>query len=677
LLAILTVLFALSTAAVNVPYPTSGAVNTRPNFVMIMVDDLDMSSVAKMPAVRKLIASQGATFSQYFATTPLCCPARASILRGQYAHNHGVLRNTGDDAGFTAFHERGHESDSLATILHAAGYQTALIGKYLNGYSPAGGNRTYIPPGWDTWVAGVNHDAYSSFNYELNVNGELVKHGRDESDYITDVLSGHALDFLDRAAGTSSPFFLYLAPYAPHAPSIPAPRHEGQFSGASAPRTPAFNTGVRGKADWVRTSSRLDNARIAKIDQGYQDALESLQAVDEMVQAVVHRLEEYGLLESTYVLFLSDNGQFLGEYRQPHGKDAPYDAAARVPLMIRGPRIASGVAVERIALNIDLLPTFTDLAGLPTPGFVDGRSLVPLLTGNDRHWRVSALIEGFGKETESNEGGEQSTPSFRALRTEEILYVEYETRERELYDLRQDPYQIANIAERSPETLLSDYSRHLDALATCSGRGCHRLEDTLLAGVSDGSRRAKQPGRAANQPPDLVVPAVDGVDISANRRLPVGGEENLTAQVHLRMPKRARKSGRLYLRVFVNAVDRQGTLVAALESPSSEMGPSGGRKRQRLGGVPVNARGWVELDVSGALDVSGPIIVTLRARDGAAVTVSTEQSEKAPELVPSRDRAQGTDNYKKHKKQKAKRKRDVRGQQRDRARPRNPDRPGR
>jgi len=486
-LAVLALLFGLSMVATIQPPGSPAAARTPPNFVVIVVDDLDSGSVSYMPAVSRLLAGRGATFSRFFATTPLCCPSRASILRGQYAHNHQVLRNTGDDAGFTAFHESGHESETIATELDAAGYETALIGKYLNGYGSRHQERSYVPPGWDFWVAGADHDAYGSFNYDLNVKGKIVRHGDHARDYLTDVLAAHALDFLDQSTGSNQPFFLYLAPYAPHSPSTPAPRHQGMFAGESAPRTPAFNErNIQDKPHWVQ-SSRLSEERIGRIDSGYRLRLESLMAVDEMIDVVVQRLDERGALANTYLLFLSDNGYFLGEYRQPHGKDAPYDAASRVPLIVRGPGIAEGSSIDKIALNTDLFPTIAEFAGIAAPPFVDGRSMVPLLTGSDRGWRDVALIEGFGKETESNEGTETSTPPFRALRSKEILYAEYETGERELYNLHKDPHQIANIARETPKSLLREYSRRLDALAACAGSECARLENDPIPNRSNGA----------------------------------------------------------------------------------------------------------------------------------------------------------------------------------------------
>lgn len=458
------------------------AETSKPNFVVFLIDDLDSASVESMEEVNRLLAARGMTFSRFFATTPLCCPSRASILRGQYAHNHGVLRNTGEDAGFSAFQESGSETQTMATLLDAAGYETALIGKYLNGYSPRGDRGGYVPPGWDFWAAGVGHAAYANFNYQLNVNGELFNYGDRDADYLTDVLAGYTRDFLDGVASSGQPFLLYLAPYAPHSPATPAPRHKGLFRGTKAPRSPAFNQRrVRKKPRWITSTKRLTSTRIDKIDEGFAMRLESLQAVDEMIGAVVQQLEDQGVLDNTYLFFLSDNGYFLGEYRQPHGKDAPYDAAARVPLIVRGPGIPSGSTTGKIALNLDLLPTMLDLAGSTSPPFVDGRSLRPLLNDNERHWRRSALIEGFGKETESNEPGESSTPPFRALRTERVLYVEYETGEHELYDLRRDPHQLTNIVSNSSKALRRIYSRRLGQLAACAGSECQSIENEPLA----------------------------------------------------------------------------------------------------------------------------------------------------------------------------------------------------
>jgi arylsulfatase A-like enzyme len=488
----LAIVWGLTAVSVSNWRVTAMAAEVRPNIVTIVVDDLDIAAVAEMPSVKSLLTETGTTFTQFFAPTPLCCPSRVSMLRGQYAHNHGVLRNTGEDAGFPEFLASGYESETLATLLQADGYSTALIGKYLNGYVPADDPRipvtqTYIPPGWDTWISGVTHAAYDSFDYTLNVNGSLVDFGDAEDDYLTDVLTTYAVDFLDRAATRDQPYFLFLTPYSPHSPAVPAPRHQGMFHGATAPRTPSFNEAdIADKPAWVQAGGSLSERKQQRIDESYQRRLESLQAVDEMVQAVMVTLAEHDQLESTYILFLSDNGFFLGEHRQPRGKGAPYDAAAHIPLIIRGPSISAGTQIDGIALTNDLLPTLADLAGVATPSFVDGRSLVPLWTGHASPWRQTAIIEGFGLEFESAEREAEQTPAFQALRTANMLYVEYETGERELYDLQNDPFELHNLINEVPADDLRRYAEHLAALAGCAAAECRTLEDEPMAPVPSG-----------------------------------------------------------------------------------------------------------------------------------------------------------------------------------------------
>ena len=473
-----------------------------PNVVLILTDDLDVASVAAMPNVRRLIANQGLTFSNFFATTPLCCPSRASILRGQYAHNHGVLRNTGDeDAGFAAFHDQNREDSTLATWLQAAGYRTALFGKYLNGYTNPTVGRGYVPPGWDEWGAGIDHRAYEGFGYQLNENGRVVDYGRGANDYMTDVLAGQATSFVEAAATAGGPFFLYFAPYAPHAPSTPAPRHEGEFADAQVRRGPAFNEpDVRDKPRWVRSSPPLSDKQIARLDADQRQRLRSLQAVDEAVADLVRTLAASGELERTVILFTSDNGVFLGEHRQPHGKNAPYDPAIHVPLIVRGPGIAPGQSTAALALNIDLAPTIADLAGIAPADFVDGRSLAPLLQGEtEGSGRQAFLAEGFGgSDKENGKGGGTPTPPFAALRTADLLYIEYETGERELYDLRRDPDQLKNLAKDTDRATFSDLSARLTDLRRCAAADCRQAEDgaPALAAVD----RADRPSaRAADQ----------------------------------------------------------------------------------------------------------------------------------------------------------------------------------
>ena len=206
---------------------------SRPNIVFILTDDLSMNLVQFMPHVLEM-QRHGATFANYFVTDSLCCPSRSSIFTGRYPHNTGVFRNTGNDGGYLVFRDRGHEQATFATALSAAGYRTAMLGKYLNGYLPA----IHPPaPGWTTWAVAGN--GYPEFNYNLNQDGRILHYGDKPSDYLTDVLSARAVKFIKEADG--SPFFIEIATFAPHAPYTPAPRDANALPGLQAPRTPAFN----------------------------------------------------------------------------------------------------------------------------------------------------------------------------------------------------------------------------------------------------------------------------------------------------------------------------------------------------------------------------------------------------------------------------------------------------
>ena len=196
----------------------------RPNIVFLLTDDLDVRTADLMPRLPVLIGQHGLTFTRAYVTQSLCAPSRASILTGQYPHNHRVLDNTGPDGGFAAF-RRGPEASTIATWLRAGGYRTALVGKYINGY-PTSARPDYIPPGWSEWTAqesDLTQDRY--VNYFLNENGNVIPYGNKEVEYETDVLSNKAVSFIDRAVEAKTPFFLYVATDAPHLHAIPAPRH--------------------------------------------------------------------------------------------------------------------------------------------------------------------------------------------------------------------------------------------------------------------------------------------------------------------------------------------------------------------------------------------------------------------------------------------------------------------
>jgi arylsulfatase A-like enzyme len=344
-----------------------------------------------LPIVQSQLVAQGTTFANFLAATPGCGPARASILTGQYPHNHGLRRSGDKNGGFDKFHEAGSEQSTIATWLQGAGYRTALIGKYFNEY-PQDDDPTYIPPGWSEWY-GVTKEGY--YGFRVNENGTVRKYPRLKG-YSTDIFAQQANDFIARTAPTAQPLFAYIAPRAPHNPPEPARRHEGAFADAPAPRPPSFDEAdVSDKPRWVQVLPRLTADIIATTDDFYRKRLETLLAVDELVGGLIETLEASGALDNTYIFFTSDNGYHLGAYRIIKDKGAPYEESISMPLVVRGPGVLVGHTVNDLGSQVDLGATFAGWADATVPTVIDGRSLAPVLTEGDRiaPWRQVALVE--------------------------------------------------------------------------------------------------------------------------------------------------------------------------------------------------------------------------------------------------------------------------------------------
>jgi arylsulfatase A-like enzyme len=447
-----------------------------------MTDDEDVAIHEFMPKTKALLEDQGTTFESFFVTYPFCCPARATILRGQYAHNTHIVGNELPWGGFEKFRQLGLESSTMATWLQAAGYHTAMMGKYLNRYQP---ERDGVPPGWDEWYVGGN--AYVSYNYVLNENGRTVAYGDQPKDYLNNVLTEKAVQTIRAASASGQPFFLYVLPYTPHSPSVAAPRHQGMFADAKLPRTPAFNEAdVSDKPAFIRGIPPLDAKQIGRFEDEYRRRLDSLQAVDDMVESIVNALKAAQVLDHTYVMYSSDNGFHLGEHRLPAGKDFPYEEDIRVPAVVRGPGVPAGQRIKATVLDNDFAPTLAEIAGIAPPDFVDGRSFLPLLKAPQQAWRQSFLIERRQLEVQYVElaarrgivGAElDRSAQYDAIRTADWIYIEYGTGERELYDLAGDPYQLDNVVETADPTVVEALAARLQELRLCAGADCRQLED--------------------------------------------------------------------------------------------------------------------------------------------------------------------------------------------------------
>ena len=431
--------------------------SARPNVVVVMTDDQDVRSLRVMSTVREQLRRSGTTFTNSFATFPLCCPSRSTFLTGQYAHNHGVQDNEPPAGGYAAF----DDSRTLPISLRAAGYRTGLVGKYLNGYSTR-----RVPPGWSDWHALMRHHN-RMYGYVLNENGRSRSYGSRPRDYQTDVLARKAAGFIDRASRGRKPFFLTLATGAPHSETgrepgarnpRPAPRHRDRFRRTQLPRPPSFNEAdISDKPAFVRSEPLIRGQALKTLAGRHRGRLGSLLAVDDAVRRLVAELRDAGELANTLIVFTSDNGFLLGEHRLT-AKTKLYEESARVPLLMRGPGVPRGVERRQITGNIDLAPTILDVTGAQPRRLMDGRSLIPLARSPGAASARDILFENQGS---------------AAVRTSRYLYAEHRSGETELYDLRADPFQLRSRHDDpalAPTRALLE--QRLRELEDCAGASC-------------------------------------------------------------------------------------------------------------------------------------------------------------------------------------------------------------
>ena len=450
--------------------------------MFILTDDLSMNLLRYMPHVQAM-ERDGLTFSNYFVSDSLCCPSRASIFTGNLPHDTGVYNNVPPQGGLATFRARNEERHTFAVALKRGGYRTAMMGKYLNGYLdqhgaasiPAG---AYVPPGWSEWdVAGWG---YPEFDYYLYSDGKVVHYGSRPSDYLTDVLARSGIEFINKTTASRTPFFLELATFAPHAPSVPAPRNAHAFPGLRAPRAPNFDVLPTNAPDWLAPHPRLTPRRLAEVNNAFRRRAQSVLAIDAMIGRIERALGADGVASKTYLVFSSDNGYHTGEYRLMPGKLTAFDTDIHVPLVVVGPGVPAGRTTAAMAENIDLAKTFAAIGGTTMPG--DGHSLLPLLKGQaPSNWRNAVLIEHRGRNEHSDlpdfqEPLSGNPPAYDALRTDTFLYVEYRSDHKdEFYDLRHDPFELHNLASSLGAARRAALHRALAAAEHChSGRSCWR-----------------------------------------------------------------------------------------------------------------------------------------------------------------------------------------------------------
>lgn len=442
----------------------------QPDIIVLLTSDVRAGDEIALPQTLARIADNGTTFPNFFLTTSLCCPSRASIFTGLYSHNHGVHDNR---VGWEGFAKRGNRGRTTGVMLQAAGYRTAAIGAYLNGAQPGRGKE----PGWDIGpIAGGRRKK----NRSKNGGGSEKRNGRRDRDRNAAAGRNDA-DRIDKAVSVivetavDQPLYLHLGFSTAHIPVRPRPPYAGQFAGTRVDRDPSFDEhDVSDKPRYIRDLPRLNAGDEAWLDRLHRGRLETLLELDDGIAELWDALEARGRLENTYVFLLSDNAFSLGHHRWA-GKIAPYDQSVRAPMFAFGPGFSAGAVDNRLVGNIDIAPTLVEIAEADGPA-MDGVSLLA------SELRDAILLEMRAPNNRSMQwpGPRTEIPRFSALRTSTHLYAEYRTGERELYDYGSDPYELDNLLANwnghtpssQAETMAVQLAGRLSALRDCAGTSC-------------------------------------------------------------------------------------------------------------------------------------------------------------------------------------------------------------
>jgi len=468
----------------------ASAAAAQPNVVVVMTDDQTLVDLRQrnrkgkpvMPNVLSQIARRGAEFKNAYAAYPLSCPSRMTFLTGRYAHNHGVRTNAKPGFDYCAgFSDKSH---TLPISLQAAGYTTAHVGRYLNGYGYT--DKDQFPPGYDEWHAPVGFEAGSAAafsGYYMNDNGTISPK---RLDYLTERLNGLAVDFVTSAP---EPFFIQVAHRAPHEDTSnpvgpePAPKYKGSLKGVKLVKSPSFDEkDISDKPAYLRGANRLIPPQRKKLKVRNQRRLESLRSVDDGVDDILDALASSGRLEDTVVFFLSDNGFFRGEHRITKGKLLAYEPSSRVPILIRGPGIPAGSKPKALVSNVDVAATIFGLTGATPTKPLDGTSLLPYARRPSRKSKRPLLIESYALTIDDSGklAGAAFIPKklqrYQAIRVGSYKYVRLlRTKEQELYELKKDPDELENLArDRRYRGVLAFFRAKLRKLAKCEGASCRK-----------------------------------------------------------------------------------------------------------------------------------------------------------------------------------------------------------
>ncbi|HET7324668.1 MAG TPA: sulfatase [Halococcus sp.] len=467
--------------------------NERRNVVFVLSDDhrYDFMSFMDEPGTPDFLetpnmdrmARQGAHLPNASVSTPLCAPSRASILTGQYAHQHGVIDNQ---------HPKTDHAPFFPEHLQEAGYETAFIGKWDTFEIDSAHPRA----GFDHWVSFERQGTY--FNPRLNVDGEWVK----RTGYITDLLTEYARDWLENR-DSDKPFFLYLSHKAPHAWFRPAPRHRNKYANAPIeyPKTMAdTEKNYTGKPHWVKDQREgirgvdyIFSGRFT-FDELYRRYCETLLGLDESIGTVMDQLHESGLADSTLFLYMGDNGFSLGEHGLI-GKQTAYETSIRVPLLAYAPGLVEpGTVVNERVSNVDIAPTILNEAGRAAPNYMSGKSFLAALSGEDTPRRKEPFYESFW-------GGTPKHPTMFSTRHGRYKYIwYYGPAKDELYDMQADPLEQHNLLgdEKHEQRVKTIHDRLFDWIETGGGVPIPLQRDRR------GNENKKRPKDAPKTAPDDI-----------------------------------------------------------------------------------------------------------------------------------------------------------------------------
>ncbi|HEX5087317.1 MAG TPA: sulfatase [Nocardioides sp.] len=456
-------------------HAADGGTVDRPNVLLITADDAAVGDMAYLPQTRRLIAEEGTTFDDAIAPTPICAPSRASLLTGQYAHNHGVLTVEGAGGGVQAFHDQ----NTLPVWLQRAGYDTLFLGKYLNGYGDDGD--PVVPPGWDEWRATVGSSTYDYLNPTLTIDGHLSP----RHEYTTDLIADQSSMLLNSEARKRSPWFMWVNYLAPHhgepddaddqellaegvlTPYV-APRYRGTMEHVPLPDTPDMFRGNAPGTHWAGTS--LTARQRAAVRSGFRQRLESLQSVDDAVARTIATLRRNHQLDDTIVIFASDNGFMTGQHNI-YGKLLHYDESLRIPVTMRGPGIPKGEVVETAITTPDLATTIAAIAGARPGRPQDGIDIRPLIQTGP--WLRPIPIEAYPVL-----GG--TSPLYTGIRYGQYTYIRMPRGAEELFDRGTDPFELTNAAGRPA------YARTLATLRAWDRRFHDCAGDTCPKALAPG-----------------------------------------------------------------------------------------------------------------------------------------------------------------------------------------------